>query len=179
MTFRRATAYIGLGSVLVAWLAGAAALTSGPSGAPEPPARAQVSATQAIADEVQHQASRLRSRLATAPSPREPFRNPFTFAPRAARPSGPSRPPAATETTAPDPPAGRAAEPPLQLVGMAERQTPAGLVRTAMITSDSDELFMLVEGDTLGGRYRVRAVGAEGVELTDLVTGAARRLTLR
>ena len=44
---------------------------------------------------------------------------------------------------------------------------------------DSDELFMLVEGDTLGGRYRVKAIAAETVELTDLVTGATRRLTLR
>jgi hypothetical protein len=38
---------------------------------------------------------------------------------------------------------------------------------------------MLVEGDTLGARYRVKSVAAEAVELTDLVTAATRRLTLR
>ena len=48
-----------------------------------------------------------------------------------------------------------------------------------MITADSDELFMLIEGDTLGERYRVKAVGPEVVELIDLVTTATRRLTLR
>jgi hypothetical protein len=48
-----------------------------------------------------------------------------------------------------------------------------------MITADSDELFMLIEGDTLGGRYRVKSVGADVVELTDLVTTATRRLALR
>ncbi len=39
-----------------------------------------------------------------------------------------------------------------------------------MITADSDELFMLIEGETLGGRYRVKTVGPDLVELTDLVT---------
>ena len=40
-----------------------------------------------------------------------------------------------------------------------------------MITADSDELFMLIDGDTLGGRYRVKSIGADAVELIDLVTG--------
>jgi hypothetical protein len=48
-----------------------------------------------------------------------------------------------------------------------------------MITADSNELFMLVEGDVLGGRYKVKEVGADAVELTDLVTNAIRQLTLR
>jgi hypothetical protein len=48
-----------------------------------------------------------------------------------------------------------------------------------MITADSDELFMLSEGETLGGRYRVTAISETGVELIDLVTGASRRLVLR
>ena len=48
-----------------------------------------------------------------------------------------------------------------------------------MITADSDELFMLTEGETLGGRYRVKAVTETAVELIDLVTGASRRLVLR
>jgi hypothetical protein len=40
-------------------------------------------------------------------------------------------------------------------------------------------LFMLIEGETLGGRYRVKTVGPDLVELTDLVTAGTRRLTLR
>jgi hypothetical protein len=80
----------------------------------------------------------------------------------------------------PKPPTERGpGEPPLQLVGIAEHETPAGVVRTALITADSDELFMLVEGETLGGRYRVKTVFPEAVELTDLITSTARRLSLR
>jgi hypothetical protein len=38
---------------------------------------------------------------------------------------------------------------------------------------------MVVAGETVGARYRVTAVGADAVELSDLVTGATRRLALR
>ena len=175
MTFTRATAYVGLASVLVSWLAGAAGLSL-PLNPPSPQARrVEAPTTEALADDIQAQASRLRGRLATAPLPREPIRNPFAFAARAVRPSRSTAAagvkPAAL--TVPTP------EPPLQLVGVAEQATPAGIVRTAMITADSDELFMLIDGDTLGGRYRVKSVGADAVELIDLVTGTTRRLALR
>jgi hypothetical protein len=176
MTPARATAYVGLASVLVAWLAGASGLT-GSSSSPQPPApRAETSATQVIANEVQLQASRLRVRLAAAPVPREPSRNPFTFASAVVHQPGATttaRKVAAPATPVPPP------ERPLQLVGVAEQETPTGAVRTAMITADSDELFMVAEGDTLGGRYRVKAVGQDVVELVDLVTSATRRLSLR
>jgi hypothetical protein len=174
MTPTRATTYVGLASVLVTWLAGAAGL-SVTSNSPQPqPQRAETSATQALADEVQAQASRLRGRLASAPAPREPFRNPFAFASRAVRPA-----PSSVATAQKPLVAALPGEPPLQLVGVAERETSTGTVRTAMITADSDELFMLVEGESMGGRYRVKSVGAETVDLTDLVTGATRRLALR
>jgi hypothetical protein len=176
MTFTRATAYVGLASVLVSWLAGAAGLSVTPRPpAPQPP-RAEAATTQALADEIQGQASRLRDRLAAAPLPHEPIRNPFAFAARAVRPSRSSATAAAKPAAAEAVPT---PEPPLQLVGVAERTTPAGIVRTALITADSDDLFMLIDGDTLGGRYRVKAVSADAVELLDLVTGATRRLALR
>jgi hypothetical protein len=70
-------------------------------------------------------------------------------------------------------------EPPLQLIGVAEQTVAGVLVRTAVITADSDEPLMVVAGETLGARYRVTAVGADAVELSDLVTGATRRLALR
>jgi hypothetical protein len=176
MTPARATMYVGIAAVLVAWLAAASGVSVAPR-SPEPrrsmPGR---SATQALADDVQAQASRLRERMARAPVPRAPVRNPFAFETRAA---GSRERPLAAE---PGPRAAAAAvptEPPLQLVGVAERRTPAGLVRTALITADSEELFMLVAGDTLGGRYKVTVVDADAVELLDLVSGTLRRLALR
>jgi hypothetical protein len=176
MTPTRATAYLGLASVLVAWLAGAAGLSVAPSTPGPQPGRSERTSTQRLADEIQSQASRLRGRLATAPAPRQPARNLFAFAPRAIRPS---RAAAAAIPPVLDRVPESPGEPPLQLVGVAERDTPAGRVRTAMITADSDELYMLIEGDTLGGRYRVKAVGADVVDLTDLVTSGTRRLSLR
>jgi len=177
MTLKRASGYVGLVFVAAVWLANAAGMSLSSSPAPQSSTeRVEPSPTQVIAQEVQMQSSRLRERLAAAPAPREPFRNPFTFASRTVRqataPTG-----TAGTVTASSPVA--TPEPPLQLIGVAERETPTGVVRTAMITADSDELFMLIEGDTLGARYRVKAVAPEGVELTDLVTSATRRLTLR
>ena len=175
MTPTRATAYVGLALVLVAWLAAAAGVTVT---SPSPPQARQagVSATQALADEVQAQAARLRERMSHAPAPRTPVRNPFAFAPRsttqARQSTGLAPKPLEPEAREPG-------EPPLQLVGIAEHETPAGVVRTALITADSDELFMIVEGETLGGRYRVKTVLPAAVELTDLVTSTARRLSLR
>ena len=175
MTLTRATTYVGIASVLSAWLATAGGLSVSPA-SPHATPRPVDSATQALANEVQTQASRLRTRMSAAPAPHEPFRNPFAFgtreAPRPSRTASPTQTAAAALETNPP-------EPPLTLAGLAERETPAGVVRTAMITADSDELFMLVEGDSLGGRYRVTAIAAEAVELIDLVTGATRRLTLR
>jgi len=174
MTPLRATTYAGVASVLVTWLASA----SGVSAPPEPsPAqsRPSVSSTQALADDVQAQTARLRDRLAVAPAPRTPVRNPFAFAVRPQRPALDRPAPAAAIAAAPALPP----EPPLQLAGIAEQQTAGVTVRTAMITADSDELFMLTVGGTLGGRYRVTAISSDAVELSDLVTGGTRRLTLR
>ena len=48
-----------------------------------------------------------------------------------------------------------------------------------MISAPGDQLFMVTEGQELAGRYRVSAVGADAVELQDVVSGATRRLALR
>jgi hypothetical protein len=48
-----------------------------------------------------------------------------------------------------------------------------------MIAAPGDQLFMVAAGQELAGRYRVSAVGADAVELSDVVTGATRRLGLR
>ncbi len=174
MTLIRAATYAGVASLLATWLASA----NGVSAPPDPPApqpRAARSAAQALADDVQAQTARLRGRLASAPAPRTPGRNPFAFARRADRPMVASTQPAPMISTAPALPP----EPPLQLAGVAEQETDGVTVRTAMITADSDELFMLTVGASLGGRYKVTAISSDAVELSDLVTGGTRRLALR
>jgi hypothetical protein len=134
---------------------------------------------QALAADVQAQTERLRSRMAAAPTPRPSSRNPFDFGSRAPAARAAARPQrgAALDGApiAPQP----VGEPPLQLIGVAEQSVAGVLVRTAVITADSDEPLMVVAGETLGARYRVTAVGADAVELSDLVTGATRRLALR
>lgn len=123
-----------------------------------------------VALNVQSQAARLRERLAVAPAPRAPIRNPFTFAAR--EPVAVAvRPQALALAVAADPPL---PEPELVLLGVAEQ----GSTRTAMMGS-GDELLMATEGQTLVGRYRVAKVSADAVELVDLVTGATRRLFLK
>jgi len=117
---------------------------------------------------VQSQAARLRQRLAVAPAPRAPIRNPFTFAAREPV-AVTARPQALAMPVAPPLP-----ELELVLLGVAEE----GSARTAMIGS-GDELLMATEGQTLAGRYRVAKVSADAIELVDLVTGATRRLFLR
>jgi hypothetical protein len=179
MTPTRATAYVGLASVLVAWLAGAAGLsvTADPPRTQEQ--RVVSDGTQQLADEVQAQAARLKDRLAAAPVPVTPFRNPFTFGAREAAGDRRVARQAVAVIAAPDPAPQAAPEPPLQLIGIAERRTADGPVRTAMITADSDELFMLEVGETFGARYRVQAIGPDAVELVDLMTAGTRRLALR
>lgn len=68
---------------------------------------------------------------------------------------------------------------PLALLGVAEQHTALGLVRTAMVGGLDGELYMAAEGQEVAGRYRVVSVGADVVELKNLVTGASRRLALK
>jgi hypothetical protein len=177
MTSSRAVAYIGGASLLAAWLASAAGASRYARVGRVPPPQPLDVALDAIAMDVQSQASRLRHRLAAAPAPQTPTRNPFSFAMRE-----PPRLPRAgrlvplTMPVLPDP---VVADAQLTLLGVAEQQGAAGMIRTAMIGGDDDQLLMVVEGQEIAGRYRVTAVRAETVELKDLTTGAIRRLALK
>ena len=176
MTATRAAAYFGATVLCAAWLASAAGIVMRPASEPEQIPPVKTSGTESLAAEVQAQTVRLRERMASPPAPREPLRNPFAFASRE-EPKGRT---AAAATAQPAPAAPDAVpEPPLTLIGVAEQLTPKGLERTAIVTADSDEVYMLKEGDVLGARYRVKAVGPGSLELTDLVTGAVRSLVLR
>ena len=178
MTPGRAAAYIGGGVLLAAWLSSAATSPQYSEQAPAPTPQG-TSGHDAIGFDMQEQAARLRAKLASAPVPQQPARNPFTFVNRdeprmRERVHAAALPEHAPALSAPvvD------VEPPLSLVGMAEKQTPAGPVRTAVITGSGDELFLVSEGDELAGRYRVMVIAVDAVELQHLSTGAVRRLVL-
>jgi len=173
----RSTAVYGVGgALLVACLAAAnmpeapgsqSARDTGTSAAPAP---------DVLAIEVQSQAGRLQALMAQAPSPDAHPRNPFSFGVRASRAAAPAAPaPVQEYAPAPLPPP----LPALILMGVAEETTPSGPRRTVVIGGDGDTIYMVGEGDAVGDRYRVTRIGADAVELEDIVTKAYRRLALR
>lgn len=179
MTARKAV-FVGVG---VALLASYFAAANMPSQDLEPvrerPARPAVS-PGTLAVEVSSQAARLQARMAQAPLPESNPRNPFSFgvAPRVPQP----RTVRAAVAPADEQPVAAPAPPPppvLTLMGIAEEASPDGARRTAVIGGEGDHLFMVREGDLLGGAYKVRKIGADAVELEDLTTKAFRRLALR
>ncbi len=174
MTAKRAAAYCGGGLLVLAGFSFAGVLGLQTPPAAEPSAPAETAGTANLGAEVQAQTARLRSRLAQAQPAAEPVRNPFMFAPRES-----ARRPARSAAPLPEPAALPPAEPAIELVGVAEDRTKNGLVRTAIVSSLSGDLFLVKEGETLAGRYKVQAVGPDAVDLSDLLSGGTRRLTLR
>ena len=61
-------------------------------------------------------------------------------------------------------------------MGVAEDTTPKGPRRTAIIGGEADTLYMVTEGEAVGERYRVTKIGADAVELEDVLTKVYRRL---
>jgi hypothetical protein len=177
MSAKRAAGYTGGALLLLAWFASAGGLIrQEPDAAAAPSLPVETSDAAALAVEVQAQTLRLKNRMAAAPSPQEPFRNPFAFAERPAALRSASRArDEAGSLPLPAPPL----EPAIELIGVAETASPKGVLRTAIISAHSGELFLVKEGETLAARYRVGAVAADAVELNDLVSGAVRRLALR
>ena len=176
MTLRRAALYVGGASLLVAWFSSAASVSrQQPDATPAAPGRTDP-APDALALDIQAQAKRLRERLASAPPPQQPFRNPFAFR-IAERPARLDAAPAVHAATPPVPEL--PSEPLLVLVGIAEQKRPQGMVRTAMITTAGDDLIMAAVGDTVLHRYRVTAIGHDTAELTDLTSGQLRRISLQ
>lgn len=175
MTLRRATLYIGGGSLLVAWFSSAASVSlmrTPPRAFSE--GQSVAAPTDGVAEAVQAQSRRLR--LATAPLPQQPLRNPFAFRPAPSaspvRVRAAAAEPAAMEPVIPE-------EPRLELVGIAEQRTPAGAVRTAMIATESNELLMAPVGAAVLGRYTIAVIDGDGVTLTEVATGRTRRLVLQ
>jgi Tfp pilus assembly protein PilP len=181
MSTGKAAAY-GVGAaLLVAYLAAA----NMPSEDPKSPARAPrpaPSGPEVLAGEVSAQAARLQARMAQAPVPDPSPRNPFSFGVRArAARAAVNHDGMVHATVAPDA-APEAIAPPLPvltLMGIAEETTPAGPRRTAVIGGDGDTLYMVVEGQPVGARYKVTKIGADAVELEDLLTKGYRRIAMR
>jgi hypothetical protein len=172
MNVKRTATIVVAGGAVGAWLYAAA--TSGNRDRVEsivikPPAIDSRGA--ALAGEI----ARLHERLRPSATPRQPGRDLFSFvAPAPSRPVPVQMPKAAPDEA----PIARPAPPALKLSGIAEDATPAGLVRTAIL-SGFGQLFVAKEGDSVTERYRVVRISSDVVELSDVAEGGTLRLALR
>ena len=180
MTSRKAAAYGVGGVLLVAYLATANMPSQDPPRHERAARPAGTGGTESLASEVSAQAARLQARMAHAPVPEGNPRNPFAFgaAPRASRPipndAAMIRATAVDEAAPVAPPL-----PALTLMGIAEETTVAGPRRTAVIGGDGDTIYMVTEGQEVGSRYKVTKIGADAVELEDVLTKGYRRIAMR
>jgi hypothetical protein len=176
MTGKRAAAYCGGGLLVLAGFSFAGGLARQSPPPSEPSVPVQTSGTANLGAEVQAQTARLKSRLAQPPAATEPVRNPFSFA---AREDGRRTARTASPAAVPEPVNLPPAEPAIELVGVAEDRAPQGVVRTAIVSALSGDLWVVKEGETVAGRYKVKAIGTDAVDLIDPASGVTRRLTLR
>lgn len=173
----RRIAWFGLWSIAIAsWFSAASTPdVRTPNAAPErTTASRDLDRSAAV---MQAEVSRLHDRLAPSTVPTR-SRDLFHFAAKpVARPAAkPMDAPSPADVARVDAPV--APKPSLQLIGVAEDETPDGAVRTAIVSGLGD-LFLVKMGDTISGRYRVEQVSADAVQLTDSTTSTTTTLTLR
>jgi hypothetical protein len=175
MTAKRAAGYCGGGLLLLAWLSYAGGAARSAADGQEPSTPVETSGTESLVSDIQSQTARLKTRMAAAPTPQEPYRNPFVFGARET-----TTPRVRREAVVTPPPPALPPEPAIELIGVTTNQSPNGPLRTAVISALSGELFLVKEGETIVTRYRVGPVTADAVELIDLaVPGTTRRLVLK
>lgn len=180
MTSARVTTLV-LGSALITtWLVSAAVTRQGGDPTPAnaaPQSPAQAASTQ---DDLQVQAARLYARLDAAPAPRRSPRNPFRFGSIVERPAAAARLETVQAASVPDPEPGPLStpSPPLRLIGIAAADGAGATVRTAAL-SVAGVVVLVRPGDEVAGRYRVAAISADVVELTDRLGGPPLRFALR
>lgn len=169
-------------TALATWMASAPPVGApgGPVRTPAPAARVSPAAVTAPAEvpDLTDEAERLARRLEAQQAYSEPSRDLFQF--KAAAPARPRAAVAAVAAVVPAPvvPASVPAAPVFVLVGIAE-ETSAGVpVRTAVI-SGAGEVWLVKAGEKVDGRFEVRAVDADAVELIRADTGTALRLSFR
>jgi hypothetical protein len=142
---------------------------------PDAPDMRQAQADAERAAVVEASVARLRARLADMPARPEGTRNPFRFEgrARAARAH-------AAETVVNDVqevPAAPA-RPELRLIGMAE-DLRDGLTERTAIVSGLNQVYLVKEGEQIAMRFLVTRIGADAVEVEDLVDGTPLTLGLR
>jgi hypothetical protein len=145
-----------------------------PSTSVSPSIQRPAAVREVTAEELNTQATKLRDHLngELSPSKRNPFR--FGSATSATSHAGASRaeratvPAVASEVPAAPPP------PAYTLAGIAEHNVSGGRKRTAVISGEG-QLYLVTEGQAVGGRYTVVRVDAEAVLLRD---ASGRELTL-
>jgi len=177
MSARRTAVYGVAGALLVAYLAAANMPSQSDQPRDREPRPAATAGTESVAAAVSAQAEKLHSRMSQAPAPNPNSRNPFAFG---AVPRAVPIPERTVHAAVVDP----AVEMPpplpvLTLMGIAEETSPAGPRRTAVIGGVGDTLYMVTEGQAVGDRYKVTKIGADAVELEDVVSHAYRRIALR
>jgi hypothetical protein len=180
MTSRSVAVYGTCGAVLVACLAAANMPSQDPEPAAPRAARPAPISPDAIAAQVRSDSARLDARRAEAPTPSAAVRNPFAFGAPASSPQHRTVSGGTVQATvSSDAPAAAPAAPALVLMGIAEDTTGAAPHRTAIIGDAAETIYMVIEGDSLAGRYKVTKIGADAVELEDLTTKAFRRIAMR
>jgi len=123
---------------------------------------------------MQSEVARLHERLAPLAQPLH-SRDLFRFNERRLeRPA----PPAPVETSEQPEPVKTPAQPVLQLIGIAEDESPDGTVRTAIVSGLGD-VYLVKAGEVVAGQFRVERVSADAVLLTDTTTAATTILALR
>lgn len=173
MTPRRAALWFGGSTLLAAWLAAAAAPSLAPESVAQAPS-ARMSEPDRKAVELATEAERLGARLSVVSSPRPMMRNPFLFASRVPK-AVPSGPVGTLPSSGPGP---AAAAPRISLLGVAEDVPGSSPVRTAIV-SLAGELLLVKEGESIGaGRYRLTHVGADAIEIEDIVESRTIRIAL-
>ena len=181
MNLKRTTALVVIGAAVAVWWRNSDVSDSrGSSDARVANPSAVATRGETLAGEI----SRLHERRRPVIKPTEPGRNLFSYRSPKRRPvPDDGRAATAPRVQAPVPASGssavnRAALPDLKLSGIAEDETPDGLVRTAII-SGFGRLFLAKEGEEITERYRVVRISSEVVELVDIQTGMTFRLALR
>lgn len=174
-------------ALLVSWFSTPAQPTpSPPADQPAPRSAATAPArdrASALAREVSRETARLAGRLALDPPTPRPGRDPFDFASSRAPAVAPAAPVTrplprpAPLADAPEDLPRAAAGPTLRLIGIAERTTPDGVHRSAVLAGASD-VYIVSAGEALLARFDVVEVEADAVALRERASGAPVRLVL-
>ena len=168
-------------ALAAAWFSSATTVPSLPTAMPTAAVAAQQAGPIPAQVDLAHEVTRLTARLGHAPRPRVPARNPFAF-----RPHDPVVAPTGPPTVSmrgslerrlrelADAPSGH---PSVTLAGVGSEPTATGVRYTAVL-SVSGRVLLVNVGDDVIGRYQVRAVSNDAVELRDRQGDATVHLTL-